>query len=79
VTASNYTLFTLEGKIIENDPLKYDFETCMWPYDGAIELAITWGYKMTGKLDFDTPDCNTAYLTVAGQTVEIYLPGIYPQ
>jgi len=77
VYASQYTYFSMEGKIQQSDPLIYNYETCPWPTSGKMSLMINWGYPVSGFIDFGTGDCNTAIVNIAGAQVVMYLPGIY--
>jgi len=74
--ASFYTM-TLEGEVSQQDPLVYNFQNCPWPTSGRVMVSMTYGYTLSGWLDFGTGDCNTAELNIAGQSMELYLPGIY--
>lgn len=77
VKYQTYYYGSIVAEVAQNDPLIYDFETCIWPTDGKLMLTLQYGIPLTGSLDFGTGDCNTAVLTVNGVSQTLYLPGIY--
>lgn len=77
VRLSAYYGMSLLGEISQQDPLKYKFANCPWPTSGRIAVTVTYGYTVSGWLDFGTGDCNTAELNISGQSLLLYLPGIY--
>ncbi|CAM2067735.1 DUF5719 domain-containing protein [Sulfidibacter corallicola] len=76
ITNSGYQ-YSISGEVPQNDPLQFDFATCIWPIDGTVTFTVTSGYSYSGSIDFGTGDCQTAVVTVAGQSQTLDLSGIY--
>lgn len=71
VTDTEYA--SMQALVSSSDPLRYDFSLCPWPVSGKVDIRIFYGYPMPGSVDFDTGDCNTAVVTIAGQSETIQL------
>lgn len=59
--------------VSSSDPLVFDFTQCGYPIRGIVNMTFENGVRVRAVLDFDTGDCNTAVLTIAGQAETINL------
>lgn len=68
--ASHYDITAV---IEAGDPLFYDFTTCAWPTRGTVLFQLYSNAGFSGSLNYNTGDCNTAVLTIAGKSETITL------
>ena len=70
--------YNIFARVDAGDPLVYDFANCVWPTDGSLSLTMLYAaFTYEGTLDFGTGDCDTAFLTIDGETSLVQLSELY--